>query len=53
MVVISIMQVNLLHDKRALERVASADFQETPDNVHSYFGPYFGIYFAWLRFYTW
>ncbi|CAN0242461.1 unnamed protein product [Ascophyllum nodosum] len=46
-------EVNLLHDKPALDMVAKADVDDTPNVVHSYFGPYFGMYFAWLRFYTW
>lgn len=45
-------QVNLLHDKEALEGVAKAANKDVPDVVHSYFGPYIGIYFAWLSFYT-
>ncbi|CAN0128834.1 unnamed protein product, partial [Ectocarpus fasciculatus] len=43
---------NLLHDKEALEGVAKAANKDVPDAVNSYFGPYIGIYFAWLRFYT-
>ena len=43
----------MLHDKPALDMVAKADFDNTPVVVRSYFGPYFGMYFAWLRFYTW
>ncbi|CAM9477388.1 unnamed protein product, partial [Ectocarpus sp. 12 AP-2014] len=45
-------RANLLHDKEALEGVAKADNKDVPDAVNSYFGPYIGIYFAWLRFYT-
>lgn len=46
------LQVNLLHDKEALEGVAKAAHKNVPDVVHSYFGPYIGVYFAWLSFYT-
>eukprot|EP00903_Cladosiphon_okamuranus_P007574 g7348.t1 len=45
-------EVNLLHDKTALEGVANAKHKDVPDVVHSYFGPYIGVYFAWLRYYT-
>lgn len=47
-----VVQVNLLHDKEALEGVANAKHKDVPDVVHSYFGPYIGVYFAWLSYYT-
>lgn len=46
------MQVNVLHDKEALDGVANAAHKDVPDVVHSYFGPYIGVYFAWLSYYT-
>lgn len=44
--------MTLLHDKVALEEVAKAGYKEAPTAVNSYFGPYVGMYFAWLSFYT-
>lgn len=45
-------QVNLLHNKQSLIELAKAGAEDRADSVFSYFGPYFGLYFAWLRFYT-
>lgn len=44
-------QLNLAHDKEALEGVANAAHKDVPDAVYSYFGPYIGMYFAWLTYY--
>lgn len=41
-----------MHDTKALEQVAKAGKDEALDGVQSYFGPYIGLYFSWLRFYT-
>lgn len=46
------VQMTLLHDKEALEGVAKAGYKEAPAAVNSYFGPYVGMYFEWLGFYT-
>ncbi|CAN0407436.1 unnamed protein product, partial [Hapterophycus canaliculatus] len=48
----ALSQLNLMHDKEALEAVANAAHKDVPDVVHSYFGPYIGMYFAWLTYYT-
>lgn len=45
-------QVTLLHDKTALQGVAKAGYRDAPDAVNAYFGPYVGMYFEWLSFYT-
>lgn len=50
--VLCVAQMTLLHDKAALEKVAKAGYKDAPAAVNSYFGPYIGMYFAWLGFYT-
>lgn len=44
-------QVNLLHNKQALQEVSKVKGTERADAMFSYFGPYVGLYFAWLDFY--
>lgn len=46
------VQLHLLHDKKALAEVLKTDRANAADAVNGYFGPYVGLYFAWLRFYT-